>query len=328
MSQFTFVRRSATSSRVASVLAFSGALVFAAACSSDPATAPTAAIPGARSSVIPATGFFTGDTRTVQVCKDGSSPAGTYTYNVTRTGTVTLNDIFLGVTNNTLDAGSVTLTVSGVTACKEVYNRTYAVPEFPNNGKIDPGVLVTIDEQPLAGTTLANMTWQGFFGAPDPTGCTAAPCSFGGYWSVPTGTSTVYLNAYHSDIVTYFSIPVVINRGCTYTQGWYKNQGVGSLPAGNFFKSGQTYLQVLDTPPKGGNVYYQLAHQYIAARLNRNSASGTAAVDAALAGALVYFGIATPSATVPAGYTSAQLLAWASTLDSYNNGFTGPGHCG
>ena len=315
MSQFSFVRRSATSSRVASVLAFSGALVFAAACSSDPATAPTAAIPGARSSdvvilIVP---------RTVQVCKDVSSPAGTYTYNVSRTGTALASDVFLGVTGNVNNSGTTTLTPG---TCKDVYVRTQGPV-----GTTDPGVLVTIAEQPLAGTTISNMTFVGIDNAPDPTACLVV-CSNGLFWSVATGTATVYLNAFHSDIVRYFSIPVVINRGCTYTQGWYKNQGVGSLPAGNFFKSGQTYLQVLDTPPKGGNVYYQLAHQYIAARLNRNSASGTAAVDAALAGALVYFGIATPSATVPAGYTSAQLLAWASTLDSYNNGFTGPGHCG
>ena len=246
-----------------------------------------------------------------------------YTYNVSRSGSIRSSDIFLGVTNNSANAGTATLSVNGVTICVEVYNRT----ESLNVGS-DPEVLVTIVEQPLTGTTISGMTFDLIPNvAVIPTTCTPLACSDGRFWSVTTGTATVILNAFHSDQITYFSIPAVV-RGCTYTQGWYKNQGVGSLPAGNFFKSGQTYLQVLDTPPKGGNVYYQLAHQYIAARLNRNSASGTAAVDAALAGALVYFGIATPSATVPAGYTSAQLLAWASTLDSYNNGFTGPGHCG
>jgi len=42
----------------------------------------------------------------------------------------------------------------------------------------------------------------------------------------------------------------------------------GILPADTFFLSGQTWLQVLQTNPSGGNGYYILAHQYIGAVLD------------------------------------------------------------
>jgi hypothetical protein len=60
-----------------------------------------------------------------------------------------------------------------------------------------------------------------------------------------------------------------------FTQGYWKNHPE-DWPApwnnvnydDNFFYSGQDWMTVLQTPPKGGNAYYTLAHQYIAAVLN------------------------------------------------------------
>lgn len=101
------------------------------------------------------------------------------------------------------------------------------------------------------------------------------------------------------------------------------------LPGGAstyFFLSGKTWLGVFNTAP-AGNTYYILAHQYMAARLNiLNEATSTPAVDAALAGALLFFTAKKPSSSLSAGQ-KAQLLAWATTLDQYNNGVIGPGHC-
>lgn len=63
------------------------------------------------------------------------------------------------------------------------------------------------------------------------------------------------------------------------TQGYWKNhpenwpappeslQGLVKYED-NFFYSGQNWMGVLQTQPKGGNAYYTLAHQYIAAVLN------------------------------------------------------------
>ena len=81
------------------------------------------------------------------------------------------------------------------------------------------------------------------------------------------------------------------------------------------------------TPPKG-NAFYILAHQYMAAKLNvLNGASSTADVDAAIAGAEALFGSlgAGSVALTPAQTTQAK--AWAATLDNYNKGLIGPGHC-
>jgi hypothetical protein len=136
-------------------------------------------------------------------------------------------------------------------------------------------------------------------------------------------------------------------QGCTLTQGYWKTHsqfgpapfddawfnlgdvdgdGVSEGANETFFLSGQTYYQVLWTAPKG-NAYYNLAHQYIAAKLNvLNGASSTAEVDAALAYAENFFATKTPSASM----TKAQrntVLNNASVLDRYNNGLIGPGHC-
>lgn len=68
--------------------------------------------------------------------------------------------------------------------------------------------------------------------------------------------------------------PVAACCSCDqFTQGYWKNHPDWPSPPcgvdyGKFFSSGQTWLEVLQTPPKGGNAYYILAHQYIAAKLN------------------------------------------------------------
>jgi hypothetical protein len=143
-----------------------------------------------------------------------------------------------------------------------------------------------------------------------------------------TGTSTVSFEGVHGAQVTFHNTPVSTPQGCTYTQGYYKNKGSDLLPTGNFYLSGQSWLSVLDTAPKGGNPYYVLAHQFIAASINAKSASTTVAVNAALTGAAAYFAKATPDNwSVSGTYSKDQLTGWADVLDAYNNGATGPGHC-
>jgi hypothetical protein len=135
-------------------------------------------------------------------------------------------------------------------------------------------------------------------------------------------------------------------NGCTLTQGYWKTHSIYGPaakpdPAWNllangpntpFFKSGQTWLQVFNTPPAGGNVYYILAHQYEAAVLNKlNGASSTAAVDATMADAVTFFNSYTPAQAGALANNSAARKAAnadASTLDNYNSGLIGPGHCG
>jgi hypothetical protein len=144
-----------------------------------------------------------------------------------------------------------------------------------------------------------------------------------------TGQSSVSFEGAHGAVVTFHNVPVTTSSGCTYTQGYYKNKGVSLLPSGTFYASGQSYLGVLQTPPKGGNAYYILAHQYIAATLNAKSASVPANVQAAITQGTTYFGTSgiTPSAPYTATYTKDKLTGWADLLTSYNEGQIGPGHC-
>lgn len=132
--------------------------------------------------------------------------------------------------------------------------------------------------------------------------------------------------------------------GCTLTQGYWKTHSEfgpapydatwAKLPSGAstiFFLSNQTYHEVLWTPPAGGNAYYSLAHQYIAAELNKLAgAASTPEVDAALSSSKTLFETYTPDQIAALKGNDAlrqQFIALADTLDKYNNGLIGPGHC-
>jgi len=125
---------------------------------------------------------------------------------------------------------------------------------------------------------------------------------------------------------------------CTLTQGYWKQHpedwddaadGRPFLTTDAFYNSGVSNLTIMKMPPKGGNAYEILAHQYIAALLNLNGASaGVAEVDDALAGATDYFLNEVAGIPHPQEPTRSQLISWAATLDNYNRGIIGPGHCG
>lgn len=137
------------------------------------------------------------------------------------------------------------------------------------------------------------------------------------------------------------NVSVPCATGCTLTQGYWKTHSLYGPapyddawlavgPAGAdtlFFKTGKTWYTVFWTPP-AGNAFYNLAHQYMAAKLNvLNGASQPPEVFSALAQAEAIFnGLPAGSTTL----TKAQrtlALQLASTLDKYNNGLIGPGHC-
>ena len=72
-------------------------------------------------------------------------------------------------------------------------------------------------------------------------------------------------------------------------------------------------------------MWYILAHQWIAAKLNQATGASTGAmVDHALNhGEAIMTGNCT---TIPSEMQSIT-REYAELLDNYNNGFTGPGHC-
>lgn len=134
-------------------------------------------------------------------------------------------------------------------------------------------------------------------------------------------------------------VTVPCGGGCTLTQGYWKTHSEfgpapydntwALLPNGastNFFLSSKSWYQVFWTPP-AGNAYYNLAHQYMAAKLNiLNGASTTSQVDLAIAKAEAFFTIKSPGAKLT-NIERNNILKWAGILDQYNNGYIGPGHC-
>lgn len=121
--------------------------------------------------------------------------------------------------------------------------------------------------------------------------------------------------------------------GCTHTQGYWGSKPDLTWPSAYdrnaaFYLSGQTWQQVMGTAPAGGNAYYQLAHQYIAAVLNAaTGASVPDSVDKILDSAAQWFINNAPTACTANGCGLQQ--DWAAILDLYNNGLYpgGPPHC-
>ncbi len=139
-----------------------------------------------------------------------------------------------------------------------------------------------------------------------------------------------------------WDIPVSVpcSEGCSRTQGyWGTHSNYGPAPYdatwalvtpdgedSPFFSSGQTWYQVLQTPSAGGNAYYILARQYIAAVLNQLSGADTSAITTELALAAQLLADYTPGSSIT-GALRDSFINTAGTLDDYNNGVIGPGHC-
>ena len=142
---------------------------------------------------------------------------------------------------------------------------------------------------------------------------------------------------------------IAVDLGCTLTLGYWKThndsfQGgaatdpTWALLSGGlaeetiFFLSGQTWFEVFWTPV-GGNAYYNLAHQYMAAVLNQLAgASVPAAVQTALNSATTLFNTYTPAQIAALSGSDSlrrQFIALAGTLGAYNEGLAagGPDHC-
>jgi hypothetical protein len=151
--------------------------------------------------------------------------------------------------------------------------------------------------------------------------------------------------------------------GCTLTQGYWKTHSaygpapyddnwtkVGDMTEGSpwvvlgledscdsgqcgedtpFFGSGQSWYEVLWTPPKG-NAYYILAHQFIATTLNVLNEADPSEIADDWGAAKALFEACDPADISKRGGGSCSARGFktlASILDDYNNGLIGPGHC-
>jgi hypothetical protein len=115
------------------------------------------------------------------------------------------------------------------------------------------------------------------------------------------------------------------------TQGYWKNHPEAWLPStyfdyNDFLGSGVTWMDVLQTEPKGGNAYYILAHQWIAVKLNdRAGAYPPGEVADAWYEARSILEKYAGSMSIPK--TSAdrdRAIYLADILDRFNNGYYSP----
>lgn len=121
-----------------------------------------------------------------------------------------------------------------------------------------------------------------------------------------------------------------------YPQGYWKNHEE-KWPAP--YSPTATWLNATHVTPTtwdglmgmnvaGGNSYIQLAHQWIAATLNRGTgAPMSASVLSVLNQAGAWLLLKTPANGAVPNFKDSQATAWASVLDEYNNGKLGTPHC-
>jgi hypothetical protein len=118
---------------------------------------------------------------------------------------------------------------------------------------------------------------------------------------------------------------------CTFTIGYWKNHTnswpVNNLTLGNINYTQAQLLQILNQPAQG-NGLVSMAHQLIGAKLNIAGGASNATIAATIAAADAQIGnlIVPPIGTgmLSPGSTSTK----TQSLDDYNNGLSGPGHCG
>lgn len=280
------------------------ALVAACADQSDP-TAPS----------LPELAVFSAGEAELVICKT-SATAGNFDYSWSIVSTAA-SQVPLSVN------GTVTGLAAGDCAL------AYTVPTT-NGGRYR----ATVTEGPLAADwSLTSIAYT--FSLP---GISVVPVVDLGARSI----SNVFMTNDVGATVTFTNLYTPPTTGCTLTQGYWKTHSeFGPAPYDNtwaqlangastpFFLSGQSWIEVFGTSP-AGNAYYTLAHQYMAAVLNGLAGANQSAVQSALASAATLFNTYTPAQIGVLKGSNAlrkQFVALAETLDDYNNGLIGPGHC-
>lgn len=286
------------------------AATVAAACEQSPTSVPSAEdfqLAALVGPMPPGAGYE------VTVCKEG--PAGTYNFTASTTtpgGT-------------TLDQGAAfTLTAGDATMeCKRVASTAVSLQNVTVTEVAPYPANTTFLELARYRFTTSNNTLAMVDVIQDP----ATTVQFGN----DVGWVLIYRNT------------LLPSTGCTLTQGYWKTHSEkGPAPyddtwallangADTPFFGGASWYDVFHTPV-GGNQYYNLAHQYMAAYLNTLAgASAPQAVLDALSDAETLFGLYSPADIAGLKGNDSlrkQFVELAGTLGSYNEGLTGPGHCG
>jgi len=290
---------------------------FAMACS-DPTT-PLRSLPGDAPSLA-VTSTITASPPVpfgaIELCKT-SNVAGTFTFTTSTTATSATR-----VDDGTPDV-SITVGAGGGTVCEIVYSGN----TLPNAGGSNS---FTIVENANA-ATLSNIDVVRYL-HPDPT---YVALSLSDTEDEATRTAVVRINSDMSRRVTFTNTTTVVTTGCTYTKGWYRNNGSSTVIAAD----GRTIAQVQAifdaTPGKPGSVTFggdnsllNLYQQLLAAinNLGGNLTAGPASVDAAVAAALA--GTGGTGLNITTTLTQTQISDLTETLSSFNEGLlAGWPHC-
>ena len=156
-----------------------------------------------------------------------------------------------------------------------------------------------------------------------------------------TSTQQVKLNEYIGSRLVYLNtLNPPPEEGCTYTKGWYRNNGSETIIATADGLTKPQQQQVFNATPgkpglvtwTGGNNTLNLYQQLLAAinNLGGDETGGPAAVDAAIAAAKAGTNVTTLNGGVQIGLVAGtDVSGLIATLSSFNEGsLTGFPHCG
>jgi len=216
--------------------------------------------------------------------------------------------------------GTSSGTVSGVGASIPVNTCL----EVANDGSLaDNGSNVTINERAAVDTvqTIASCSFVGISGIPE-------SCSF-------SDGGELFVNAFHGFVIVYnnaFTPPEPPPEGCTYTKGWYRNNGEDDVTAVDGRTADEARAIFDATPGKPGGVTFQdnnnllnLYQQFLAAILNGGE-TGPQAVQDAIDD--VAAGTGGSGLAITTTMTKGEISAAIATLSSFNEGsFEGYPHC-
>ena len=124
--------------------------------------------------------------------------------------------------------------------------------------------------------------------------------------------------------------PTRTQHNCTYTAGYWKTHPtawlIDALVIGGVTYTKVKAIAILQTSPRGDATYI-LAHQLIATKLNVLNGSDPSKIATTVKQADNWL-VAHPLASNPPNPDRGVGASLATTMDEYNNGVIGPGHCG
>jgi hypothetical protein len=273
------------------------ALIVAAACS-DTMTPPDAP-----------SGFAVGDVSAppqaaqltkLIVCKTGDTGGS---FDVTRTA--------IGASTGTVSGPDTPISAG---QCKEVAN---------DDGASGIASNVTIDEDAADGVTQTVVSCRQIV-----VGGSETDCSF-------TDGGSLVLNSFHGYVITYNNDEEEVPEICTYTKGWYRNNGSDTVEGLDGLTKAQVQAIFNATPGKPGNVTFtsnnllNLYQQLAAAILNGGATSGIDDVEDAIDDALLGTTVTVNGTiAITTDLSQEEISDLIETLSSFNEGdFEGAPHC-